>query len=1001
MPFDFQKYDAKCAAMTPAELQLQWEHYTRLISGAATSTAVSGVALPLTMGVSVVGVALAAPAIHNARKKREIIEKHLNSHGTSHVTRKRDVLTSVAISGTVGVVTMGASTLAADAVTSHAANYGIQQVVENELAVKVGTHVAFDAAAMAGEHAHTEHKRKKEAQKAEQQGLVAPILGPQVSFGQEVPPDGFYPVVPIPQGHSNVQSSESVAAPSGSSYSYPGPVVLQEIPPPPPQYPGSPLDGSSYQPFVVEKKDIISGPPSTSTSGSDSKYKLVVVEQHDTQAPAPPLYAPPPAGAIPVMEKMGEPQVYSAPQSYPQQHYPPPSVQSSNISSYPSYPGTMMNYEQPGPFSRENSGPVASNSNQVLSQPSHGRPVQQIAGHPHQDSSSLPIYQNPSTAPPQTISNPSYAHQGPNQPRSHETNFQRPPLQHQRSYSTPTHPPTYPYQSYAPPPPQSYQLNGTHSQHPTFPPNSFPPPPPPSNYPLTPAQTPGASYPQYIPAQHAPPSAYPTGYPTPVPTPYSEYMNPMVPRQYLPEKQAFPQYQEVPIPGPQILSQQGQYLEQQAAVQRQYQYPPQPSGYHPQHNIYQQYDRQEYWQKPLSLRQFGKLPPPMTSTEECRMVARNKAKAQLDAVTIWNRQYQNVQTRAVAFYAHIDCNRRSLDAKVRAGVGPLPLLIIVLDPNQLGGLHIAALSQVGIFINPVAFQAFDIETAISPKGGPADGLILAKIKEFELLGLGPYLGYRGDLDLGTVATNQPLVSERLTGDLDLENTPPDVGRVPETMLLPDELEQDAKLFDLNFGSPLVSDLLRINNQALDPSRARVMSASGEADSLLDFPDTILQDALYEQNLPNAPASENDIILEAFENAFCSKFALDEAETTLEGPLLRRLLPTYDTSFDKGKWLAGVVTTAGSIMNKIIQAAMKIYNTNGNLANNSRNSRDSGVKTSPQLPCSQTMRLDDILLDGTLKIEGFEVSVADSLGSYDPSVLELLRDVDYNHNVDDL
>ncbi|EGX43943.1 hypothetical protein AOL_s00210g390 [Orbilia oligospora ATCC 24927] len=588
MPFDFQKYDAKCAAMTPAELQLQWEHYTRLISGAATSTAVSGVALPLTMGVSVVGVALAAPAIHNARKKREIIEKHLNGHGTSHVTRKRDVLTSVAISGTVGVVTMGASTLAADAVTSHAANYGIQQVVENELAIKVGTHVAFDAAAMAGEHAHTEHKRKKEAQKAEQQGLVAPILGPQVSFGQEVPPDGFYPVVPIPQGHSNVQSSELVAAPSGSSYSYPGPIVSQEIPPPPPQYPGSPLEGSSYQPLVVEKKDIISGPLSTSTSGSDSKYKLVVVEQHDTQAPAPPLYAPPPAGAIPVMEKMGEPQVYSAPQSYPQQHYPPRLVQSSNVSSYPSYPGTMMNYEQPGPFSRENSRPMASNSNQALPQPSNGGPAQQIAGHLHRDSSSLPIYRNLTTAPPQTISNPSYAHQSPNQPGSQENNFQRPPLQHQRSYSSPTHPPTYPYQSYAPPPLQAYQPNGTHSQHPTFPPSSFPPPPPPSNYPLTPAQTPGASYPQYIPAQHAPPTAYPTGYPTPVPTPYSEYMNPMVPRQYLPEKQAFSQYQEVPIPGPQILSQQGQYLEQQAAVQRQYQYPPQPPGYHPQHNIYQQ-----------------------------------------------------------------------------------------------------------------------------------------------------------------------------------------------------------------------------------------------------------------------------------------------------------------------------------------------------------------------------------------------------------------------------
>ncbi|KAK6526190.1 hypothetical protein TWF281_011225 [Arthrobotrys megalospora] len=349
MPFDFQKYDAKCAAMTPQELQLQWEHYTRLISGAATSTAVSGVALPLTMGVSVVGVALAAPAIHNARKKREIIEKHLNSHGTSHVTRKRDVLTSVAISGTIGVVTMGASSLAADAVSSHAAEYGIQQVVENELAVKVGTHVAFDAAAMAGEHAHTEHKRKKEALKAQQQGLVP--TAPGVTMGQEVPPDGFYPAVPIPQGHSKVQSSEPVAV---SNYSYPSSSISQEIPPP--QYPGPPLDGPFAQPSS-EKKDIIPGPPPLPAFGSDSKYKLVVVDQPNTQAP--PLYVPPPAGAVPVMEKMGE-HVYSPPpQTYPQQHYPPPPIQSSNVPTYTSYPGTMMNTMEAGPSNREVSATTA------------------------------------------------------------------------------------------------------------------------------------------------------------------------------------------------------------------------------------------------------------------------------------------------------------------------------------------------------------------------------------------------------------------------------------------------------------------------------------------------------------------------------------------------------------------------------------------------------------------------------------------------------------------
>ncbi|KAK6508048.1 hypothetical protein TWF481_006463 [Arthrobotrys musiformis] len=440
MPFDFQKYDAKCAAMSPAELQLQWEHYTRLISGAATSTAVSGVALPLTMGVSVVGVALAAPAIHNARKKREIIEKHLNSHGTSHVTRKRDVLSSVAISGTIGVVTMGASSLAADAVTSHAANYGIQQVVENELAVKVGTHVAFDAAAMAGEHAHTEHKRKKEALKAGLQGQMASTQ--QINTGQQAPPDGFYPVIPIPQGHSKVQTSEQVAAPNDPnppSYPYPSSAISQDTlpPPPPPQYPG-PLLETPFAPSSSEKKDIALGLVPTPFLGSDSKYKLVDVERDQRS--------------------------YSTPQSIANQ-----------------------------------------------------------------------------------------------------------------------------YQSYAPPLPPTHHFRGSHPQHPTFPPNSFPPPPPPSappNYPITPIQTPGASYPQYVPAQYAPPTGYPTGYPTPAPTPYAGYVNSMVPRQYIPEKQGVSQYQEVPIPAPQILSQQGQYLEQQAAAQQQYQHQSQYFGYPSQPNMY-------------------------------------------------------------------------------------------------------------------------------------------------------------------------------------------------------------------------------------------------------------------------------------------------------------------------------------------------------------------------------------------------------------------------------
>ncbi|KPM36964.1 hypothetical protein AK830_g9586 [Neonectria ditissima] len=52
MPFDFKAYDQKCNALTAEELQREWEHYTRLISGAATSTAISGIAVPFTRGDS-------------------------------------------------------------------------------------------------------------------------------------------------------------------------------------------------------------------------------------------------------------------------------------------------------------------------------------------------------------------------------------------------------------------------------------------------------------------------------------------------------------------------------------------------------------------------------------------------------------------------------------------------------------------------------------------------------------------------------------------------------------------------------------------------------------------------------------------------------------------------------------------------------------------------------------------------------------------------------------
>ncbi|KAF2434090.1 hypothetical protein EJ08DRAFT_23026 [Tothia fuscella] len=119
--------------------------------------------VPFTLGVSTIGVAMAAPAIHNARKKREIIECHLQKLGTTHNTRKGDVLTPMAISGTIGVVTLGVGSMGADAIGQAGVEHGVTMVVENELAVKAGTHFALDAAAMGVEHAHTQHKKATEA----------------------------------------------------------------------------------------------------------------------------------------------------------------------------------------------------------------------------------------------------------------------------------------------------------------------------------------------------------------------------------------------------------------------------------------------------------------------------------------------------------------------------------------------------------------------------------------------------------------------------------------------------------------------------------------------------------------------------------------------------------------------------------------------------------------------------------------------------------------------
>lgn len=251
MPFDFKKYDQKCAALTAEELQREWQHYTRLITGAATSTTVSGLAIPLTAGVSTIGVALAAPAIHNARRKRDIIERHLNRHNTTHQTRKRDVLGGVAVSGTIGVVTLGVGTLGADAIAAQGAEHGISAIVENETAIKVVSHVALDGVGLGIEHAHTNHLKKRDARKAfEAAGVFQAVNEAKAA-------EAGYTIQPYnPQG---------VAAESSASLPY-------YAPPPPYSY----ASGSS-QVGIPENYTV-------TTMNPDPYYGL------DSKAPMPPYY---------------------------------------------------------------------------------------------------------------------------------------------------------------------------------------------------------------------------------------------------------------------------------------------------------------------------------------------------------------------------------------------------------------------------------------------------------------------------------------------------------------------------------------------------------------------------------------------------------------------------------------------------------------------------------------------------------------------------------------
>ncbi|CZS97972.1 uncharacterized protein RAG0_06857 [Rhynchosporium agropyri] len=98
----------------------------RARSGGATSTATAILFSPLTAGISLVGLGQSTPRIHNARKKRAIIEAKLQTHGQTPSTRKRDVIAPMAMFGTIGGLTLGLAGPGADLIAGEAAGKGAE-----------------------------------------------------------------------------------------------------------------------------------------------------------------------------------------------------------------------------------------------------------------------------------------------------------------------------------------------------------------------------------------------------------------------------------------------------------------------------------------------------------------------------------------------------------------------------------------------------------------------------------------------------------------------------------------------------------------------------------------------------------------------------------------------------------------------------------------------------------------------------------------------------------
>lgn len=513
MPFDYEEYERKCSTLSPEALQKEWENYTRHIAGGATSTVGSVLFAPFTAGASLVGLGLSAPRIHNARKKREIIEAHLQAHGTTHHTRKRDVVAPMAIAGTLGGLTLGLAGPGADLIAGEVVGKGVEYAV---------SHAALEVAGATLEHKHDEHKKvKDQLELAKKYSTVD---------GYPIDQKGTYL---SPQIGMSLRKSKSETCLSSLSYgSLPGEKTPTKPPRPsqalyslvPPKAENSPIIQSSSPTKPVNALQIPPEKDQNSETGSESGMKLPYfgLRDHD-EAEQRSLGWDPIRG------------MYVPPEYLNSQHTESPSLAAL------SYADLKPGQHQPDELEDLMSQLLVENSTALGGTAAAQMPTVSVA---NGDSMASSNYRNkesghsqqyypppPPSLPPNTESinhlSPSVNHTsgGPPFLTLEEQSPSLPPRPKSSigSYSSPTHQPSRPeQQSYFPPPPPPQQTGRQQAAG-------------------TSAQTPQISFsqPQYTPIQQYNPQQYS---PSPSPSP--------VRPAYQPAHVQFPQYQYYPPPPP-------------------------------------------------------------------------------------------------------------------------------------------------------------------------------------------------------------------------------------------------------------------------------------------------------------------------------------------------------------------------------------------------------------------------------------------------------------------